>query len=506
MRPFKHEGRRFQLLLAALLCTSIVPNHSLADDKETSNPPAKPEAATPGLAKVDAPAPVAAERESGADLRTVAETEQAPAASEAPANNQEPQRRALPAPLDGVFPGSDYLGPTPLIGVPDTDPVYPLTKAVWAIAPALKDARIKVYGWINPGISVSTSNRSNIPESYAIVPNRLELDQAVLRIERLPDSVQTDHVDWGFRLTPMYGIDYRWTTSQGWFSGQLLKHNYLYGFDPVEAYALLYFPHVAQGMVIKAGRYISPPDIEAQLAPDNYLFTHSLMFTFDCYTQTGITAAIKLNDQWTVLFGFHAGDDVAPWNVAAHPTGLAMVRWVSKSNNDSIFGGIDSINNGKFKGFHDNLQQSNVTWTHRFNEAGTFLTTTEAYYIYQSHALIGGTVNFGPPHTWFAGVGAGAPIAGNAPAIGFVNYTEWKFSKRDFLSIRPLDILDDQKGERTGFPTTYASWTVGVTHHFNELISTRPEVRYEYAWSARPWDNGTRRGQLMFAIDAILRF
>ncbi len=131
----------------------------------------------------------------------------------------ESSRRALPAPLDGIFPGSDYLGPTPLIGVPDTDPVYPLTKAVWAIAPPLKDARIKVYGWINPGISVSTSNKSNIPESYAIVPNRLELDQGVLRIDRLPDTVQTEHLDWGFRLTPMYGIDYPWTTSQGWFSG-----------------------------------------------------------------------------------------------------------------------------------------------------------------------------------------------------------------------------------------------------------------------------------------------
>lgn len=82
----------------------------------------------------------------------------------------EPGRRASPAPLDGVFPGADYLGPTPLIGVPNTDPVYPLTKAAWAIAPRLKDARIKVYGWINPGISVSTSNKSNIPESYAIVP------------------------------------------------------------------------------------------------------------------------------------------------------------------------------------------------------------------------------------------------------------------------------------------------------------------------------------------------
>jgi hypothetical protein len=436
------------------------------------------------------------------------QTQEAGAAvtSDDSAQSPESSRRASPAPLDGIFPGSDYLGPTPLIGVPDTDPVYPLTKAVWAIAPALKDARIKVYGWINPGISVSTSNKSNIPESYAIVPNRLELDQGVLRIERLPDTVQTDHLDWGFRLTPMYGIDYRWTTSQGWFSGQLLNHNYLYGFDPVEAYALLYIPHVAKGMVIKAGRYISPPDIEAQLAPDNYLYTHSLMFTVDCYTQTGINADIKLNDHWSVLFGIHAGDDIAPWNAAAHPTGMALVRWVSKSNNDSIFGGIDSINNGKFKAGHDNLQQFNVTWTHRFNETGTFLTTTEAYYIYQSRTLLGGTVNNGPPHAWFEGVGAGAPIAGNAPAIGVVNYTEWKFSKKDFLSLRPLDILVDKKGERTGFPTTYESWTVGVTHRFNELISARPEVRYEYAFSARPWDNGTRRGQLMFAIDTILRF
>ena len=90
--------------------------------------------------------------------------------------------------------------------------------------------------------------------------------------------------------------------------------------------------------------------------------------------------------------------------------------------------------------------------------------------------------------------------------FGLVNYTEWKFSKKDFLSLRPLDILVDKKGERTGFATTYESWTVGVSHRFNDLISTRPEVRYEYAFSARPYDNGTRKGQLMFAIDTILRF
>ena len=341
MRAFGKTRGCAWLALAELLYSGAIPGRVFADDKDTGAQSAKTE--TPNAS----------------------EPEQAPANNPATTNNQEPERRALPAPFDGVFPGSDYLGPTPLIAVPDTDPVYPLTKAVWAIAPALKDARVKIYGWVNPGISVSTSSKSNIPESYAIVPNRLELDQAVLRIERLPDSVQTDHADWGFRLTTLYGIDYRWTTAQGWFSGQLLKHNRLYGWDPVEAYALLYIPHVAQGMVIKAGRYISPPDIEAQLAPDNYLFTHSLMFTFDCYTQTGINADIKLNDHWSIMAGIHAGDDVAPWNGAAHPTGMFMVRWVSKSNNDSIYGGIDSVNNGKFKNFHDNLQQSNVTWTHQ---------------------------------------------------------------------------------------------------------------------------------------------
>ena len=73
-------------------------------------------------------------------------------------------RTARTVPLDGILPGSDF------IGVPNTDPVYRLTKALWTIAPVVNDARIKVYGWVNPGISVSTSNKSSIPESYAIAP------------------------------------------------------------------------------------------------------------------------------------------------------------------------------------------------------------------------------------------------------------------------------------------------------------------------------------------------
>src|SRR6476659_10083642 len=42
-----------------------------------------------------------------------------PPNEDAPKDSDQPRRRALPAPLDGVFPSTEYLGPTPLIGVPD---------------------------------------------------------------------------------------------------------------------------------------------------------------------------------------------------------------------------------------------------------------------------------------------------------------------------------------------------------------------------------------------------
>ncbi|HEY6267224.1 MAG TPA: outer membrane beta-barrel protein [Candidatus Acidoferrum sp.] len=53
MRAFKHVGRLFQIVFAAMLFTGIFSDRLLADDKDTSNPPAKT-----GLAKSESPAPL----------------------------------------------------------------------------------------------------------------------------------------------------------------------------------------------------------------------------------------------------------------------------------------------------------------------------------------------------------------------------------------------------------------------------------------------------------------
>lgn len=223
-----------------------------------------------------------------------------------------PARRGYDGPLDSPpFPSADYsVGGAPILGAPDTQ-TYPLMQAING-----NRSRTKVYGWFNGGFNVSTSNKgdgANSPAAYYYNPNRITPDQQVLYVERLPDTVQTDHVDWGFRVAQLWGQDYRYTTAKGIFSQQLLARNHEYGYDPVMFYVDLYFPHVAKGMNIRMGRYISLPDIEAQLAPNNYTYSHSLLYTVDPYTQTGIVATVKFSDHWLAQAGFSGGNDVAPW-------------------------------------------------------------------------------------------------------------------------------------------------------------------------------------------------
>ena len=66
--------------------------------------------------------------------------------------------------------------------------------------------------------------------------------------------------------------------------------------------------------MIRFGRYISIPDIEAQLAPNNYMYTHSMTYTFDNYTNTGIETTLAVTKNWIFqlgVIGRHRGDALA---------------------------------------------------------------------------------------------------------------------------------------------------------------------------------------------------
>jgi hypothetical protein len=223
-------------------------------------------------------------------------------------DSPEAPRRIRPSPLASPpYPSADWpYGGAPVIGSTNTTD-YPLMHALYGgpSDKAWKASGVQIYGWVNPGFNFSTSQHSNLPAGYDIVPNRIELDQFVAYVERVPDTVQTKHADWGFRFANFFGIDYHFTTAKGWLSQQLLQQHRLYGDDPVMLYGDLYMPRIANGLNVRVGRYISVPDIEAQLAPNNYSYSHSLLYSYDPFTQTGIIGTLKLNDRWLLREGLH---------------------------------------------------------------------------------------------------------------------------------------------------------------------------------------------------------
>jgi hypothetical protein len=424
-----------------------------------------------------------------------------------PEPNAPNPRRIPPAPFDSPpFPASDWqIGGSPIIGDPGELPPYPLMQAIYdgPGGQAWKDSKIQIYGWVNFSGNISTSHTSkqsengNFPLVYDIRPNRMELNQIVLYLERLPDENQTDHIDWGFRISALYGLDYRFTFSRGWFSDQLLKHNSYYGGDTPMVYLDLYIPYIFQGMNIRIGRIISEPDIEAQLAPNNLMASHSLLYGFDDYCHEGIFTTTKLNEQWTLQLGIDGGTDVAIWqnDPGRQVTGDVMIQWTAPNQMDSVYAGANSFNNGKFG--YNNLQQFVATWTHKFNDK--IYSATEAWYMYMRDAVDHPTKEVPFQSGSF-------PVRnGYAPEWAVVNYTMFRLAGNTFLTLRN-EYMNDKVGSRTGFATQYSEHAVGLTWWPDKIITIRPELRFDHSYDVPAYNNGRDKSQFAFVTDVIYHF
>lgn len=381
-----------------------------------------------------------------------------------------------------------------MIGEPDTQS-YPLMTAMNGAR-----ARTKLYGWVDPTVNGSTSSHSNAPEANDPYPNRLELNQAVIYLERLPDTVQQAHLDWGFHLTALFGTDYRYTTDKGYISSQLIDDHHQYGFDPVLEYVDLYFPKVAQGMNLRAGRFISIPGIEAQLSPNNYMFSHSLLYAVDPFTDTGILATIKLSDRWLVQAGLNASHDVAPWTPDAKPSGVVCISYTTASVKDNFYGCANGINDGKYA--YNNMLQYDLTWYHKFSK--TIHMASETWYMYERDVpALGGPIPLEKGTT--AAYCRPGQTRCTAPEYAVSNSVQKELTTHDYLAFRN-DLLNDKKGQRTGYQTRYTESTVSYNHWIGSTIQLRPEIRFDHSWDLAGYDDGQHRSQFTAASDLIFHF
>jgi hypothetical protein len=410
---------------------------------------------------------------------------------------------------------------------------------------ALAASGIQAYGWVDVGGNISSSKLAsgNAPAAYDYQPNNVQLDQAVLYIERTPDTVQTDHVDWGFRVSAIYGENYRYTTSYGLGSYQLLDENKFLGYDFPMVYGEIYIPQVMQGLMIRIGRYISLPDIEAQLAPNNYMYTHSITYTLDNYTNEGIQTTLAITKQFMLQVGLSVGTETTVWNLGqkkpnlfvlgggvdplypgtsfakdpgAQPTGTLCARYQSLDGNNDINFCANGVNNGQWG--YNNLQWYGVTAYHKWNQYWHI--STEFYDEHQSGVPNGdnstvqniyqnGGTPFSPqfiPNNApdLAQCNTVATLRCTASAIGAVFYLNYSPNHLNNFSFRG-EYYNDLQGQRTGYKTFYNDFGLGWQHWFSPQIELRPEFTY-YLSGIPVFNEGTKKFEKVLSGDLIAHF
>lgn len=413
----------------------------------------------------------------------------------------------------------------------------------------LNNNDFQIYGWLNPGMNISSNSVKfgNAPVAYTVMPNSAELDQAVLYLDRFPDTVETDHVDWGMRLSVLYGQNYRYTNSYGIASYQFNHDNGYNGYDFPMVYGELWIPQVAEGLMIRVGRYISIPDIEAQLAPNNIMFTHSMTYAWDNYTNTGIVASLQFTKNFMLQAGVTDGTETPLWHngvsianqfvtskstaaTAAFVPGSTLKagqdplypnasmlldpgnqpsltlcgRWESSDGNNVFYPCLDGINKGNWG--YNNIQWHGFTFYHKFNDQWHI--DFESYYLSENNVpnlnnaeamaiYNNGGTPFSPQYVPFnsPNLASCAPHDANklscsVQAYGVISYINYSPEPLDNFSLRP-EFYDDPEGWRTGTggPTKYAELTLGWQHWFSPQVEIRPEISYWQSFRTAAFNN-----------------
>jgi len=388
----------------------------------------------------------------------------------------------------------------------------------------MNDVGFQVYGWVNVGGNISTDTvkpGGNWPAAYLYTPNTVTLDQAVVYLDRFPDTVQKEKIDWGLRLSAIYGENYRYTTEYGFYSNSFLVKNKVNGFDSPMFYGEVFFPGIGEeGLEIRAGRYIAIPDIEAQLAPNNYMYTHSMTYAFDNYTNEGLIGILGVNKNLFLTAGVEMGTDTAwkHWNETmpnpspsyngvanpyfpgatmkvdpgAVPSFVGSIRYQTDDAKDDISLTVNGINSGQWG--YNNQQWVGFTYYHTYDEhwhlsfeayhEGEKNTPNVNYAYPAGPSTLPAAINgWDTPFSFMVNGPNGAKCKSTAvatcsanlyAAVAYLNYSPDHLNN---FSIRP-EYFNDQQGQRTGQAGIFRNIAFGWQHWFSPQVEVRPEINY----------------------------
>jgi hypothetical protein len=357
----------------------------------------------------------------------------------------------------------------------------------------LDDNRISLSGWTDASFTASTDRVSNLPMAFNDRANTFLLQQNWIRLERGLAATGTNDPTWGYRLDVLIGSDYRWMLIRSLFNSQLVNSTgaqNLYGVDPVEFYANVYFPTLFRGTEIRVGRTYNPWGYESLEAVSTPLVSRSYAFFNTPFTVMAAGVYTTFSPEWSAVFLLTNGNDtfLGPEDEARM---FGKLTYTAPNQRDVVQLGW-TLGRGKFNAGapfdpatvalaqepagHNNFNAIDVVYTHVFSPV--FAYANESMFAWQTSV---------PANVPGGIVRSGTDSPGTAHWASMVHYFRYTLSPR-LGGILRVETFDDFNGQRTGFPGLYVTPTAGLQFRLRKGLILRPELRYDYNVQSRPFE------------------
>jgi len=168
------------------------------------------------------------------------------------------------------------------------------------------DLGIDMGGWVQQGITynaVDPSDGFNGPVPINDRDGEYQLNQAWLYFVK---PTKTDGCGWdvGGRIDLVYGTDWRYGMVPG-LEDHVNSQDNFYGW----VFPQFYMEVAVNDLTVKMGHYGTLVSYEVIPAVGNFFYSHCYLMSgyFDPLLVTGLQAEYQLNDNWTLVSGFHRG-------------------------------------------------------------------------------------------------------------------------------------------------------------------------------------------------------
>ncbi len=379
----------------------------------------------------------------------------------------------------------------------------------------LKCHDVTVQGWIEAGYAWHDGQRNpdgfNGVDGFNDRDEEFQLNQVYVTIQKaLKDNDCC--WDWGYTVDLLMGSDYRYPLAKGLDARD--DGTPRWNFDDRNFYGLAmpqaYLEFGTKCLSYKVGHYYTLLGNEVVPATGNVFYSHSYLFLYGYpFTQTGVLATYKANDQLTIATGINEGwDNFDDTDENISYTGQIIMTTKDKHTtlnyawqygNEPItsggnLGGNPAAREGRFVNSLILSHDLNDRLSYVIENGDGFQTNGEAG---------GGTAS------WF-GVDTYLIYKLNCCWTAATRL-EW-FRDTDGTRVAPVgDFQGGNVASVGGFAGNFYDITMGLNWHPNANVQFRPEIRYDLfngdaLNGVKPYHDGTSNHQWIYSTDIIWQY